>query len=231
MTATKKNKAKATPDRKAPATKVSGKTKPSLMPKKASAKTAKRSSQSTPLASPKTKKITVPQTKPVKKAVVASTTSKKDLTKTTVNKEPALVSKAANKTLTKPATAAEKKNRFQKSDLDQFKAELLAMRDRITGQSGSMRSAALQRTDETNPEEDGTDAFMRLQTLEQVSTQHQLIANIDEALRSIEKGAYGVCDRCGELISKPRLAVLPFATNCIKCQSEMERSPLSRHRM
>lgn len=229
MTATKKNKAKATPDRKGPATKVSGKTNSSLMPKKASAKTAKCSSQST--SSSKTKKITVPQTKPVKKAVAASTAPKRDLPKKTVNKEPALVSKAANKTLPKSAAAAEKKNRFQKSDLDQFKAELLSMRDRITGQSGSMRSAALQRTDETNSEEDGTDAFMRLQTLEQVSTQHQLIANIDEALRAIEKGAYGVCDHCGELISKPRLAVLPFATYCIKCQSEMERSPLSRNRM
>jgi RNA polymerase-binding transcription factor DksA len=96
------------------------------------------------------------------------------------------------------------------------------MRDRITGQSGSMRTAALQRTDEVNPEEDGTDAFMRLQTLEQVSSQHQIIANIDEALRAIEKGTYGVCDTCGELISKPRLSVLPFAKNCIKCQSEME---------
>ena len=99
------------------------------------------------------------------------------------------------------------------------------MRDRITGQSGSMRNAALQRNDETNPEEDGTDAFMRLQTLEQVSSQQQLIANIDEALRSIEKGTYGVCDTCGELISKPRMTVLPFAKNCIKCQSEMERTP------
>jgi len=97
------------------------------------------------------------------------------------------------------------------------------MRDRITGQSGSMRNAALQRDDEVNPEEDGTDAFMRLQTLEQVSSQQLIITNINEALRAIEKGSYGVCDTCGELISKQRLSVLPFAKNCIKCQSEMER--------
>ncbi len=122
-----------------------------------------------------------------------------------------------------PAGEHPKKAHFNKTDLDQFKIDLLAMRDRITGQSGSMRSAALQRTDEVNPEEDGTDAFMRLQTLEQVSSQHQIIANINEALRAIEKGTYGVCDTCGELISKQRLAVLPFAKNCIKCQSEMER--------
>jgi len=112
---------------------------------------------------------------------------------------------------------------FSKRDLNAFKRDLLSMRERITGQSGAMRHAALQRTDETNPEEDGTNAFMRLQTLEQVSSQLQTITNIDEALRSIEKGNYGVCDTCGELISKLRLAVLPFAKNCIRCQSEMEK--------
>ncbi len=133
--------------------------------------------------------------------------------------------KAPVKTVAKPiASAIPKKPRFSERDLEQFKVELLAMRNRITGQSGSMRNDALQRTDEVNPEEDGTDAFMRLQTLEQVSSQQQIIANIDEALRAIEKGAYGICDMCGELINKPRLSVLPFAKNCIKCQSEMERA-------
>ena len=102
------------------------------------------------------------------------------------------------------------------------------MRERIIGQSGAMRDAALQHDDEMNPEEDGTDAFMRLQTLEQVGTQQREIANIDEALRSIEQGSYGICEACGELISKPRLTVLPFATNCIKCQSEMEKTSRGR---
>jgi len=230
MTAAKKNRVKVSPDSKAPVKKVSGKTKTGVTTKKVSAKTVKRSLKKTPQASHPPSQKATPHAKPVKKATVAGTASKKDPNKKIVNKAPAQAPKATQKAVTKATVVPEKKNRFQKSDLDQFKAELLSMRDRITGQSGSMRSAALQRTDETNPEEDGTDAFMRLQTLEQVSTQHQLIANIDAALRSIEKGAYGVCDTCGELISKPRLAVLPFATNCIKCQSEKERSPQSRNR-
>lgn len=131
----------------------------------------------------------------------------------------------------KPAHGADAgRLHFSKHDLNAFKLDLLSMRERITGQSGAMRHAALQRTDETNPEEDGTDAFMRLQTLKQVSSQQQIITNIDEALRSIEKGSYGVCDACGELISKPRLAVLPFAKNCIRCQSEMEKQIRCRGR-
>ncbi len=235
MTTKKGNKVKAPLSLKTSIKKVSGKEKTSPKPNKVpvkklqplkSAPIPSKKTVKKPLPPKKALKKVSPKAKPVKKARVASAAPKKDLVKKTVNKAPTHLQKATHKIPTKTVPAPEsKKTRFLKGDLDQFKNELLNMRDRITGQSGAMRNAALQRNDEINPEEDGTDAFMRLQTLEQVSSQHQIIANIDEALRSIEKGAYGVCDSCGELISKPRLAVLPFATNCIKCQSEMERVP------
>ena len=170
--------------------------------------------------------------KDVKATVQKPVARNKDLSTKNVKTAPVTAQKLAHKPIPKPASkpdakpvaAAEpKKPRLVKADLEHFKSDLLAMRDRITGQSGSMRSAALQRNDEINPEEDGTDAFMRLQTLEQVSSQQQIVTNIDESLRAIEKGSYGVCENCGELINKPRLSVLPFAKNCIKCQSELER--------
>ena len=217
-TAPAKALAKPAP-KKAPAKKAA----PSKSAPRAAVKTVRKSAPVKPLSAAKPKPVSKPETKAknVPKPVPVAAAPKKVLVKIPVNKASVTPTKAAPK----PAPAADpKKPRFQKSDLDQFKIDLLAMRDRIIGQSGSMRSDALERTDEVNTEEDGTDAFMRLQTLEQVSSQQQIIANINESLRSIEKGTYGVCDMCGELINKARLAVLPFAKNCIKCQSEMERS-------
>lgn len=209
-----KKTAKAQPKKVAAKAKQSPQ-KPSRTPAQAVKKTAAA-------AKPKIAAKPAPQTKPIKKGAPLPSAPNKNLSKNPV--KTAVAPKVAPKPAPKVAAPAEpKKPRFSKSDLDQFKIELLAMRDRITGQSGSMRNDALQRTDEINPEEDGTDAFMRLQTLEQVSSQQQIITNIDEALRAIEKGTYGCCDACGELINKPRLAVLPFAKNCIRCQSEMER--------
>lgn len=213
-------------------------TKPAAkaLPKKVSAASSSSSQKTsrTPVLSkkpgarptPKTAAKTAPQPQPRKKATPPLSATSKNLSKKTVKTAiaPKAAPKPVSKSTAKPAAAEPKKPRFSKVDLDQFRVDLLAMRARITGQSGSMRNDALQRTDEVNPEEDGTDAFMRLQTLEQVSSQQQIITNIDEALRAIEKGTYGVCDNCGELINKPRLAVLPFAKNCIKCQSEMERT-------
>jgi len=46
---------------------------------------------------------------------------------------------------------------------------------------------------------------------------------IDEALKRIEKGEYGICAECGETISKKRLAVQPYSILCINCQNELER--------
>lgn len=42
------------------------------------------------------------------------------------------------------------------------------------------------------------------------------------ALRSLEKGQYGICERCGNPIEPERLEVKPDATMCLSCQREVE---------
>ena len=153
-----------------------------------------------------TSKTTKP-TKPAPKAV-----------KTTTPAKPAAKAAAV---AAKAPTA--KVMRFNDKDLEIFRKELLALRDRLTGQVARMRQDSLKRDDEVNPEEDGTDAFDRLFALERAGSDQDLIFTIDESIRAIDEGKYGVCEVCASLIEKPRLQALPFAKNCIKCQSEMER--------
>ena len=43
--------------------------------------------------------------------------------------------------------------------------------------------------------------------------------------RSIEKGRYGICERCDQAIEVERLEVKPDATLCLNCQQEVERLP------
>ena len=40
------------------------------------------------------------------------------------------------------------------------------------------------------------------------------------ALKRIEDGTYDECETCGEPIGAKRLAVLPYATQCIRCAEE-----------
>ena len=46
--------------------------------------------------------------------------------------------------------------------------------------------------------------------------------SIDQALKRIELGIYGVCLDCGETIALRRLQVAPEAPFCLNCQSRLE---------
>jgi len=58
-------------------------------------------------------------------------------------------------------------------------------------------------------------------TLEE-NSEHVLTA-IDEALKRIEDGTYGICTNCGRPIREERLAAIPWATHCIDCKRLEER--------
>ena len=46
---------------------------------------------------------------------------------------------------------------------------------------------------------------------------------IKQAIARIDSGQYGICQVCGEPISKKRLEALPYSNMCIKCASKAER--------
>jgi len=46
---------------------------------------------------------------------------------------------------------------------------------------------------------------------------------IDESLRKLDEGTYGICEDCGDEISEERLKVIPFAVYCIECKENRER--------
>ena len=50
-----------------------------------------------------------------------------------------------------------------------------------------------------------------------------VLAAIESALRRIDDGTYGTCQRCGKQIAPERLEALPYAELCIDCKRETER--------
>lgn len=49
-----------------------------------------------------------------------------------------------------------------------------------------------------------------------------MLAQVDEALRRLAEGSYGICVGCGEPIPVGRLQALPFAVRCVACQEQTE---------
>jgi RNA polymerase-binding transcription factor DksA len=67
-------------------------------------------------------------------------------------------------------------------------------------------------------------AISEVLTAAEVST----IRQIKAALNRIECGAYGVCERCEDDISRARLEAIPFATKCARCQNEQDAAGPTR---
>ncbi len=49
------------------------------------------------------------------------------------------------------------------------------------------------------------------------------LESVRAALRAMDKGTYGICERCGAEIPIERLEIYPDASLCVKCQAEVER--------
>ncbi len=117
---------------------------------------------------------------------------------------------------------------FSESELGHFRNELLAERERLLEEVAGLREDSLLRHDEVNHEEDGTDAYIRLSGLDRAGQEQARVIQIDDALRSLEEGHYGLCETCGCCIESARLELLPFVKTCIRCQSEVEGGTRAR---
>jgi DnaK suppressor protein len=62
----------------------------------------------------------------------------------------------------------------------------------------------------------GTATFEREKDLSIENNVRDLLAKIDRALKRIDDGSYGTCDRCGKPIEKARIKALPYVDLCIK---------------
>jgi DnaK suppressor protein len=54
------------------------------------------------------------------------------------------------------------------------------------------------------------------------STDAKILQAIEEALERIDRGTYGVCKDCGEMISAARLRAIPWTRSCITCKEKQK---------
>jgi RNA polymerase-binding transcription factor DksA len=69
----------------------------------------------------------------------------------------------------------------------------------------------------------GSDAYDRDFALSLLSQEQDALYEIDQALKRIEIGTYGVCEMSGKAIPRARLEAIPFARFTVECQSQLEK--------
>jgi DnaK suppressor protein len=73
-----------------------------------------------------------------------------------------------------------------------------------------------------------TDLYDREFSLELAEEERERLYEIDDAIKRIDEGGYGVCKTCECKITQQRLKVMPEAKNCIKCQEKEEKENISK---
>ncbi len=99
---------------------------------------------------------------------------------------------------------------------------LLKDRPQVEAELRNLREYMQEEVD-VEPDEGDAEIFEREKNAALIAVLERKLQDIDAALRSIDKGQYGICERCGEVIEEARLEVKPDATLCLNCQREVEK--------
>jgi RNA polymerase-binding transcription factor DksA len=83
--------------------------------------------------------------------------------------------------------------------------------------AGLAEAASAAGTDDEHDPEGATLAFERQHAAALLEAAREQVAAFDDALRRLDEGRYGVCDRCGQPIGAERLAARPAAVTCVRC--------------
>lgn len=69
----------------------------------------------------------------------------------------------------------------------------------------------------------GSDAYDRDFALSLLSQEQDALYEIEEAIKRIEQGTYGICEMSHKPIAHARLEALPFARCTVECQAQLEK--------
>ena len=149
-----------------------------------------------------------------------------DAGKTTAKKQPARAATAPGAKAAAAAAPAEAGS--DEAFLAEQRAMLLQEREAHTRQAAGLRAEAEQLAEERDPgdvqfdEESGQGDTMNVERERDLALSAQAlqqVQEIDAALEKIEKGTYGLCERCGQPIPRERLMALPWAALDVGCKS------------
>lgn len=120
-------------------------------------------------------------------------------------------------------------DRWTPEEVDAVAAELLADRERLTGElaAADAELSDLLRNSGDGAGDDqadsGSSALEREHELTLVNNTRDLLEQTVHALDRLASGTFGACESCGKAIGKARLQAFPRAVLCVACKQREER--------
>ncbi|MBI2711690.1 MAG: TraR/DksA C4-type zinc finger protein [Bdellovibrio sp.] len=112
---------------------------------------------------------------------------------------------------------------LRKEKVEGYRMQLVARREAL---AEDLRQATVQLINDESVYTDSVDQAAaetdKTLTLQMKNRDRNVLWQIDEALKRLNDGSFGDCERCGESISEGRIEAFPFTTLCIDCKAELE---------
>lgn len=112
---------------------------------------------------------------------------------------------------------------LRRETLETIKSELIARRDslsaEITRATEEFIADDVSFADSVDQASADTDKTI---AVAMKNRDREVLLKLNNAIRKIENGSFGVCGRCDIEISEARMKANPSTTLCIDCQSELE---------
>jgi DnaK suppressor protein len=124
-------------------------------------------------------------------------------------------------------------NFMTKKEAVKYKELLLKKREEILEEISSITKESLRSQKEASGDLSGysyhmadmaSDTYDREFNLSLASGEREVVYEIDEALKRIKDGEYGLCQSCNKKIPVQRLNAVPYAKYCIQCQAQEEKN-------
>lgn len=125
--------------------------------------------------------------------------------------------------------SAKKKSPFNKTQLEKFRKTLLQKRADLVSEIAGLEQEALRTSSgslshtPSHMAEQGTETAEQSLSLDLAATERKLIREIDDAVKRVDDGTFGLCELTGRPIPADRLEELPWTRYSIDAARELER--------
>jgi RNA polymerase-binding protein DksA len=115
-------------------------------------------------------------------------------------------------------------SKLTKKEIDDLRARLLEEQTELRTQLSTIEEESFASTQsdmsgdvglDDESADAGTATFEREKDLSIEQNVRDLLDKIERALKRIDAGTYGICERCGKPIEKARIKALPYVDLCI----------------
>jgi len=125
--------------------------------------------------------------------------------------------------------ATHNKEKWTPKELDEFKDLILKKRNKVMGELEESRKRADEARNNNSVNaiysshmaDASTDQEEMEKSYYLMDRENKFIQYLNRALEMIGEGTFGICETCGELISKERLEEVPHTTKCFNCKSQV----------